>query len=102
MANGANLVIKISGESKKFRSELDRVERDVGRTTSRIQSAGRVAARAAGIGLAALAAGATAASIAFANFESSFTDVVTLLDESSFATKTLTEGIDGLKSGILN
>jgi len=101
MARGAELVIKISGNSKKFRNELNKVERAVGKTTNKLEKLSVAASRGIAIGLAAIAAGAVSSALAFADFEASFTNVVTLLDEGSFATKTLTEGIDDLKKGIL-
>lgn len=101
MANGAELTIRITGNSKKFRAELDKVEKKAKKTTNAIKKTSKVAARALAASLAVLAAGVTASVKAFAEFEASFTKVITLLDEGSFATKTLTQGIDDLKNGVL-
>jgi len=49
----------------------------------------------------AVVAFAAASLKAFGTFEDKFTNVVTLLDEGSFKTKTLTKGIDDLKKGVL-
>lgn len=52
---------------------------------------------------AAIAGAAIAAVTArFAEFEAGFTNVVTLLDNSSFSTGTLTEGIAGLEDGLIS
>lgn len=52
---------------------------------------------------AAIAGAAIAAVTArFADFEAGFTNIVTLLDNSSFSTGTLTDGIAGLEDGLIS
>ncbi len=41
MANGTELVIRISGSSKEFRAELDRVEKEVKKTTKSIDKSAK-------------------------------------------------------------
>ncbi|MGR3219269.1 MAG: phage tail tape measure protein [Candidatus Anammoxibacter sp.] len=91
------IIIRIAGDSKKFRKELDRVEKDTSASVRRMQKAAKIAAA----GFVVLAVGAGFAFKQFADFEQKFTDVITLLDKGSFSTKTLNEGIDGLRDGVL-
>ncbi len=61
-----------------------------------------IAASIGAIGIAGLAVAANAAVNEFKEFERTFTNVVTLLDEGSFKTKTLSAGIEDLKKGVLD
>lgn len=55
-----------------------------------------------GVSLAALSSGALASYASFKKFETGFTDVVTLLDQSSFKTVSFENGIENLKKGLLD
>lgn len=61
-----------------------------------------IAASIGAIGMAGLSVAANAAVNEFKEFERTFTNVVTLLDEGSFKTKTLSAGIEDLKKGVLD
>lgn len=98
MAKGAEMIIKISGDAKKFDDEIGKLEKNADRSLSNVTKQAKIAG-------AALAATAAAIGISafneFAKFESDFSNVITLLDEGSFKAKSLTEGIKGLKDGVL-
>ena len=118
-----NLVIKISGNSKKFQEEMTRLELraklankeiskdEFARQTlsldrQRVLEKNQIASyerirKAAFVAAAAFAAGAVLSIKAFASFEEGFTNVVTLLDKASFKTGTFKDGVNGLKEGIL-
>lgn len=99
MSRGAEMIIKISGDAKKFEQELGKLEKNASGTLSKISSQAKIAG-------AALAATAAAIGISsfneFAKFEEKFSNVITLLDDGSFKTKTLTKGIADLRQGILD
>lgn len=84
------VVINIVGDDSKFR-----------KTMSGIGGIAKTAAIAATAAFGAVTTATIKTVNAFSRFESQFTTVVTLLDDSSFKTKTLTQGINDLKSGIL-
>jgi TP901 family phage tail tape measure protein len=84
------VVINIVGDDSKFR-----------KTMSGIGGIAKTAAVAATAAFGAVTTATIKTVNAFSRFESQFTTVVTLLDESSFKTKTLTQGINDLKSGVL-
>lgn len=97
-------VFKISGLSqlntafKQIGTQANRVGRDfqrfgndAGRFTNNIVRAGT----AAGIALAG-------AATRFSQFQDQFSEVVTLLDQGSFSTETLEQGVSGLEEGILS
>lgn len=98
MAKGAEMIIKISGNAKNFDNEINKLEKNADRSLSNVTKQAKIAG-------AALAATAAAIGISafneFAKFEKDFLNVITLLDEGSFKTKSLTEGIKGLKDGVL-
>ena len=97
MATDTELLIKINGDAKQFQDEIDRVNAK----TKNLQKSLRTVAKASTIAFVALA-GAVGASVAkFAAFEKTFTSVQTLLDNGSFKTKTLTKGINDLRSGVI-
>lgn len=93
MANNLEkkVVIKILGDDTGFK-----------KTASGLGGVAKGAAVAVTAAFAAATAGAIKSVGAFRDFEKQFTSVATLLDSSSFKTKTLTQGIDGLKKGVMN
>lgn len=93
----AELIVKIGANAEKFRKELDNLEKQSEASIKRTQKRVQLAAA----GFAAATAGGIAAFTRFADFESSFSNVVTLLDQSSFKTKSLTQGIGDLKNGLI-
>lgn len=95
MAN-PELIVKISGNSEKFRKELNKIEKQSDESVKRMQKRAAVASAA----VAASVAGGLVAFNSFRNFERDFTNVVTLLDDTSFKTKTLSKGIGDLKGGL--
>ena len=98
-----NVLLTLEG-AKQFQKDLRAVSKSFGTLTRSFDDVGRAAGRVitnlARIGAAATAA-AGAAVAAFAEFESDFTNVVTLLDESSFSNQSLQSGIEGLRDGVL-
>ena len=121
--NSPNLVIRITGNSKQFQQEMKVLElqaklanKEISKDEFKRQKLSlsrqkaiekhtlasykkiRMAAFAAS---AALAAGLAASLVKFAQFEKTFSNVITLLDEGSFKAKTLEQGIDSLRKGIL-
>lgn len=97
MSSNAELIIKIGGNAEKYRKELKGIEKQTDASVARMQKRARIAAA----GFATAAAGGILAFDKFASFENDFSNVVTLLDDSSFKTKTLTAGIGDLKDGVL-
>jgi TP901 family phage tail tape measure protein len=97
MASDQELLIRINGSAKNFIDELDRVNKKTEDLQKGLRTVAKVST-AAFVGLAAAIGGTVAR---FSSFEKGFTNVQTLLDKSSFSTKTLTEGIEGLKSEVL-
>lgn len=82
---------QVTADSKKFGTSL----RDVGDSAVKF---GQNLAKGAAVAGAAIAA----VTARFSEFEREFTNVVTLLDDSSFTTGTLTQGIAGLEQGIIS
>lgn len=95
MAN--DLIIKIGATSDQFKEEL----RSVKKETETLQKGLTTVAKNGAIAFAALSAGIGAASKAFGDFQSKFSDVVTLLDKSSFKTKTFEKGVKDLQDGVI-
>lgn len=93
----AELIIKIGGDSRQFRSELDKISKETKELEEQLTSI----AKASGIAFAAFSATILGTTLRFAEFEDKFGNVVTLLDEGSFQTKTLAAGIEELKDGVL-
>jgi TP901 family phage tail tape measure protein len=91
------MLIKIGADAKDFNKEIDGVK---DQTKSLEKDLNKIAAASA-IGFAALTASVGFAVSKFATFQDSFTNVGTLLDSSSFKTKTLSEGIKGLQADVL-
>lgn len=92
-----SLIIRIGADSKKFQAEIDKIK---GRTKE-LESGLKEVAKISAAAFAALTASVGLAVREFAKFESSFTNVQTLLDQSSFKTKSFTKGIEDLKNGVL-
>lgn len=82
---------QVSANTKKFGVSL----KDVGKSALIF---GKNLAKGAALASAAI----VAVTARFAEFESEFANVVTLLDESSFSTGTLAEGIAALEGGIIS
>ena len=97
MPNDNTLLIKINGSAKNFNEEIDKVRRRTQDLEKNLTQMTKVSA----IAFTALVASVTLAVVKFGEFEKSFTNVVTLLDKSSFKTKTLEKGISDLKNGVL-
>ena len=118
-----NLIIRITGNSKQFQQEMKLLELKAKLASGEISkdefnrqklslsrqkvlekrtiaSYNRIK-RAAFAATAALVAGIAASLVKFAQFEKTFTNVVTLLDKGSFKAKTLEQGIDDLRKGVL-
>ena len=91
------LVIRINASAKGFQAELSKMEAQ----TKELEKSLKSVAKVSGAAFIALTAAITGSVVAFTQFENKFTNVVTLLDKSSFKTKTLTEGIDDLKRGVI-
>lgn len=98
MARDKNLTININAQTKNLEKGLNKAQKQTERLQKNLASLTKKAA----IGFAAVAAAVTATTLSFAKFQKDFTKVVTLLDKSSFATKSLKEGIIDLEKGVLN
>jgi len=93
----SELIVKIGANADQFASELEKV----GSTTKNLEKNLATVAKISGAAFAAGTATIAAATIAAGNFEDKFTNVVTLLDKGSFASKSLEQGIEGLKKGVI-
>lgn len=87
MAIKKDLIIRIG-------SNVDDLEKGLRKAEMRV--------KAFQVGFAAAGTAAAVSFNNFKNFQSDFSDVVTLLDDTSFKTKSLTGGINDLKSGVLS
>jgi len=92
-----DLTIRIGAKADQFRAELKKIKKSTAGLEKSLAKTAKISA-AAFVGLAA-AAGLAVKS--FAKFESGFTNVQTLLDKSSFKTKSFTKGIADMKDGLL-
>lgn len=90
------LIIKIGANSERYRKELKSIEKQSDASVKRMRKNATIAAA----GLAAAGAGALASFNEFRAFEKTFSNVSTLLDDTSFKTKTLSGGIRDLKDGV--
>ena len=97
MALNNELLIKINGSAKNFTDELDKAKKKTADLERSLASAAKVSAAA----FVVLAGAVGLAVNQFSKFEKEFTNVVTLLDKTSFTTKSLKQGIDDLKNGVL-
>ena len=97
-----NVIIRLTG-TQEFQKGLKQVSSNAkkfGQSLKKVGSDAKIVARNLTIlgGIVGVAIGKAVQ--ASKEFEDGFTDVVTLLDESSFSTKTLKEGIDSLRRGV--
>ena len=97
MAKNPELIVKIGANDKEFERTLS----GLSAKSTKSMKALKVGAIGAAIAFTALAAGAAAAVQEFRNFERTFSNVVTLLDESSFKTKSFNDGVGDMKKGLL-
>lgn len=93
----ADLVIRIGAKSDQFKKELDAVK---SQTKALDAQLGKIAKTSA-IAFAALSAVIGTTIVKFAKFESKFSDVETLLDDTSFSSGELQDNIDALKDEVL-
>ena len=94
---GDSLIVKIGANAKEFDAELKKLQTK----TKALESGLATAAKLSTAAFAALAGAVGVAVTKFSSFEKSFTNVTTLLDKSSFATKSLSKGITDLKNDVL-
>jgi len=98
MAKDKNLTININAETQNLEKGLSKAQKQTKKLQKNLASLTKKSA----IGFAAVTAAVTATTLSFSKFQKDFTQVVTLLDKSSFATKSLEEGIRGLEKGVLD
>lgn len=98
MANEKELVISIKGKTSSFDKALE----DATSQTKNLQKNLDKITKISAAGFAAVTAAIGGTTLAFSRFQKDFTQVVTLLDKSSFATKNLDQGIKDLQQGVLN
>lgn len=91
------LIIRISASAKAFTDEIERLKSKTAKLESGLASVAKVSAAA----FAVLTASVGLAISKFASFEKTFTNVQTLLDKSSFSTKSFKDGVDSLRSGVI-
>ena len=87
------LLIQINASAKGFNQEIDRLKKK----TKDLEKGLASVAKISGAAFIALGSAIGLAANEFSKFEKDFTNVVTLLDKSSFSTKTLAKGVDSLK-----
>lgn len=92
------LIIKIGASAKDFENELNKVQKK----TEALQDQLATAAKVSSVAFVALGGAIAGSVIAASDFEKTFTNVVTQLDKSSFATKSLDKGIADLKKGVID
>lgn len=92
-----SLIIRIGAKANEFDKELKRLK---GKTAS-LEKGLAQTAKISAVAFAGLAASVGVAVSKFTSFEKSFTNVQTLLDKSSFATKNLSQGIKDLRNDVL-
>ena len=97
MANDTQLVIKINGDIKGYQDALQSATKE----TEQLQNTLKNMAKTGAIAFAGFTAAIFLTSQASAEFDNQMRSVKTLLDESSFSTKTLTQGYNDLKVGAL-
>ena len=94
----SELIVRIGAESKEFSDELNKVKKETVELEKQLATVAKISGAAFAAGTVAIGAATNAA----AKFESKFTNVVTLLDKGSFSSKTLNDGINDLKQGVLD
>lgn len=95
---GDSLIIRIGANANEYAKELGRLKQ----STASLEKGLAKTAKISAAGFAILTAAVGAAVVQFSKFEKSFTNVQTLLDKSSFKTKSLSKGVKDLKTGILS
>jgi TP901 family phage tail tape measure protein len=98
MANDKNLIIKIDAKTSGFSKGLAKARSETEKLQKQLSSITKKAA----IGFTAITASIGATAFAFGRFQKDFTQVATLLDKTSFSTKTLEQGTADLRKGILS
>jgi len=91
------LIIKISGDVEGFQKAL----KDIKKQTDGLEKSLATAAKVSGFAFAALTGVIAGTTAAFSSFEKSGATVKTLLDDTSFAGKTLEQGFKDLQQGVL-
>ena len=92
-----SLIIRIGAKANEFEKELKRLQGQTKSFENGLAKTAKISAAA----FAGLAASVGVAVSKFSSFEKSFTNVQTLLDKSSFSTKTLSQGINDLRNDVL-
>lgn len=98
MANDKKLVIKINADNSSFKARLNEAKLETEKLNKSFSDFSKKSAKA----FAAISVAIGGNVLAFRNFEKQFTQVETLLDKSSFSTKSLENGIDDLRKGVLD
>jgi TP901 family phage tail tape measure protein len=93
-----NLTININANNSDFKKRLNEAKLE----TEKLQKNLSKFSKQSAIAFTAISASITGTVLAFRGFQRDFTQVITLLDKSSFTTKTLEKGIKDLEKGILD
>jgi len=92
------LIIRISAQARQFQDELKLIQKKTQALQDNLTTAAKVSG-AAFVALTGVIGGTVQRASAF---EKTFSNVITLLDKSSFSTKTLDKGIEDLKKDIIS
>lgn len=92
-----SLIIRIGANAKEFDNELKKLKDKTASLEKGLASVAKVSA----VAFTGLATAIGVATSKFTSFEKTFTNVQTLLDKSSFSTKTLSRGIADLRNDII-
>lgn len=92
-----DLIIRIGAKANEFDKELQRLKQKTKSLEDDLAKTAKISAA----GFAVLTGAVGAAVAQFTSFEKSFTNVQTLLDQSSFKTKTFQQGVNELKNDVL-
>ncbi len=95
---GDNLIIKIGANAKSFDDELKKLKDK----TKSLEGGLAKVAKISAVAFAGLATAIGVATKKFTEFEKTFTNVQTLLDKSSFKTKSFSKGVRDLKNDVLS
>jgi TP901 family phage tail tape measure protein len=87
-----NLTININANNSDFKKRLNEAKLETEKLQKNLSKFSKHA----------ISASITSTVLAFRGFQRDFTQVITLLDKSSFTTKTLEKGVKDLEKGILN
>jgi len=93
----SSLIIRIGAKADEFDKELKKLKDKTKSLENGLAKTAKISAAA----FAGLTAAVGVAVTKFRSFEKSFTNVQTLLDKSSFSTKTLSKGIKDLRNDVL-